>query len=44
MNDKTKQNPPATGIGTFKGNPMQYRPMPKAVDDAKSRKPVTKND
>ena len=37
-----KQTPPK--IDEFKGAPMAYRGMPKAVDDAKKRQPVTKND
>lgn len=41
---KDKQSPPKPGMEQFKGNPMNYRGMPKAVDDAKKRKPVTKND
>lgn len=39
-----KQNPPKTGMESFKGTPMNYAGMPKAVDDAKKRAPVTKND
>lgn len=39
-----KQTPPSPGMESFKAKPMSYQGMPKAVDDAKSRKPVTKND
>ena len=44
MKNGNKQTPPTPGMEQFKGKPMQYQGMPKAVDDAKRRQPVTKND
>lgn len=44
MNKGNAQKPPTPGMEQFKGKPMNYAGMPKAVDNAQNRKPSTKND
>lgn len=45
MSDKAGQKPGGIdGIGKFNGNPMDVRKTKTNVDDAKNRKPVTRND